>query len=178
MFLCSNYSWYFKAQRVNVCEMCFCVSGEPQWPFSVGYEGGSGEEGGEEVLFMGPREHCRHLHTRGIQMQSQPVSLVHEWWRVVGCPCSLPVPWQQVYFTQVYFEHHATILRLYHFIFSVQFAWSNEGAVLQSITAVLSVAGTKGQVLDGMRCAGPSPGAVVFSIVFLHCLLWALFQTK
>lgn len=81
-------------------------------------------------------------------------------------------------FTQVYFGPHTKVLRLYYLIFSGQIAWSNEGAVLQSITAVLSVAGTEGQVLDGMRCAGPPQGAVVFVIVFLHSLLQGLFQTK
>ena len=81
-------------------------------------------------------------------------------------------------FTQVYFGPHTTVLRLYYLIFSGQIAWSNEGAVLQSITAVLSVAGAEGQVLDGMRCAGPLQRALVFIIVFLHSLLQGLLQTK
>ena len=31
--------------------------------------------------------------------------------------------------------------------------------MLQPITEILDVAGAEGQVLDGVRCAGPSPGS-------------------
>lgn len=91
--------------------------------------------------------------------------------------CISAVAWALT-FTQVYFGPHTVVLRLYYLIFSGQIARSSEGTVLQSIAVVLSVAGAEGQVLDGMRWAGPPQVAVVFIIASLRTLLRGLFHTN
>lgn len=59
---------------------------------SVGLGEGPGEAGGDQVSFRGSRERCSRSHTQGIQVQSHPVSLHHEWWWDAGSLLSFPWP--------------------------------------------------------------------------------------